>query len=311
VALDLVGLGAATLDALFLVDAFVASESLQRARASAIDGGGPVATALVAASRLGSRTALIDQLGNDRVGRIAIESLELEGVDVSAVKVVPGATSPTACVLVRRTDGSRAISFSPGSVPSRELEDPDLDLVAAARCLHVNGRHWPDCLTAARHARVCGTWVSFDGGAGRYRPHLESLVEISDVCIVARPFATASTGLADPVEALLALADRTPGVTGVTDGAAGSWVKPVVGEPFHQPALRPPELVDTTGCGDAYHGAFLHALLSGSDAMEAAALASAVAALTASALGGRRGLPTLDTALAFLRTAEPVDPGGR
>jgi len=59
-------------------------------------------------------------------------------------------------------------------------------------------------------------------------------------------------------------------------------------------------VVDTTGCGDSYHGAFLFGLLKGLDLEQAAALASAVAALNSQALGGRRGLPTLEQVTVFL-----------
>jgi sugar/nucleoside kinase (ribokinase family) len=61
-------------------------------------------------------------------------------------------------------------------------------------------------------------------------------------------------------------------------------------------------VVDTTGCGDSYHGAFLFGLLKGLDLEQTAALASAVAALNSQALGGRTGLPTLEQATAFLST---------
>jgi sugar/nucleoside kinase (ribokinase family) len=61
-------------------------------------------------------------------------------------------------------------------------------------------------------------------------------------------------------------------------------------------------VVDTTGCGDSYHGAFLFGLLKGLDLEQTAALASAVAALSSQALGGRTGLPTLAQATAFLST---------
>ncbi len=61
-----------------------------------------------------------------------------------------------------------------------------------------------------------------------------------------------------------------------------------------------PDVVDTTGCGDGYHGAFLFGLLKGLNWKQTAALASAVAALNSQALGGRTGLPTLNQVTSFL-----------
>jgi sulfofructose kinase len=59
------------------------------------------------------------------------------------------------------------------------------------------------------------------------------------------------------------LLDSGPGLVVITDGVRGSWSYPREGEWFHQPAYRLPNVVDTTGCGDSYHGAFLFGLLKG------------------------------------------------
>jgi sugar/nucleoside kinase (ribokinase family) len=76
----------------------------------------------------------------------------------------------------------------------------------------------------------------------------------------------------------------------ITDGVRGSWVWSNDGAAFHQPAIQVPEVVDTTGCGDVYHGAFLHGLLSGWTLEKCAAFASDWAAQTARGLGGRWAL---------------------
>ena len=81
-------------------------------------------------------------------------------------------------------------------------------------------------------------------------------------------------------------------------------VDPRPGEVFHQPAYRMSEVVDTTGCGDSYHGAFLFGLVKGQSLEQTAALASAVAALNSQHLGGRDGLPSLDQAISFLFARE-------
>jgi sugar/nucleoside kinase (ribokinase family) len=91
-----------------------------------------------------------------------------------------------------------------------------------------------------------------------------------------------------------------PGLVVITDGTKGSWIYPQRGEAFFQPAFLMPAVVDTTGCGDSYHGAFLFGLARGWSLEKTAALASAVAALNSQHLGGRIGLPTLDQALSFL-----------
>jgi sugar/nucleoside kinase (ribokinase family) len=91
-----------------------------------------------------------------------------------------------------------------------------------------------------------------------------------------------------------------PSLVVITDGARGSWIYPRQGQSFHQPAYLLPAVVDTTGCGDSYHGAFLFGLVKGLDLEPTAALASAVAALNTQGLGGRGGLPTLGQVTEFL-----------
>jgi sugar/nucleoside kinase (ribokinase family) len=176
-------------------------------------------------------------------------------------------------------------------------------LIESARFLHLNGRHMGACLEASRRAKAAGVRVSFDGGADRYRPEMSQLLPLVDVAIVARDFAEKCTGEADPAQAAAALRRLGPGFVVITDGIRGSWIFPASGAPFHQPAYRAKPTVDTTGCGDAYHGTFLYALLKDFPLRQAAAIASAAAALNARELGGRRGLPTWPEVRAFLQSS--------
>ncbi len=91
-----------------------------------------------------------------------------------------------------------------------------------------------------------------------------------------------------------------PEIVVITDGTQGSWVHSHQGQAFHQPAYLVTDVVDTTGCGDSYHGAFLYGLLQEMPLRETAAFASAVAALNTRRLGGRAGLPTLPQVRSFL-----------
>jgi sulfofructose kinase len=86
----------------------------------------------------------------------------------------------------------------------------------------------------------------------------------------------------------------------ITEGVLGSWVYSKDGTAFHQPAFLLDNTIDTTGCGDCFHGAFLYGLLHKMGLHETARLASAVAALNSLKPGGRQGLPTLDSVNDFL-----------
>ena len=140
-------------------------------------------------------------------------------------------------------------------------------------------------------AEAAGVKVSFDGGAGRYRDSIRDLVAASQVIIVAREFAEKFAGVDDlQAAAAIFLALPKAEVVVITDGVRGSWVWSKDGEAFHQAAVGVTDVVDTTGCGDVYHGAFLHGLLSGWELGKCAAFASKWAAETARGLGGRWAL---------------------
>lgn len=300
--IDVIGLGVSTVDIVSLVDHLPAGEEVQRALDITVQGGGPVATAIVSLARLGARVAMIDAIGDDWRGAMIREEFQQEGV-VDYLKVSKDHTSSTACILVTKDNGARSIVYSPGTAPEFPAADVPPSVIASAKILHVNGRHWNACLQAIGLARQTGVRVSFDGGAHRYRPEMERLVPLTDICIVARDFAEKYTREADIGKAAEKMIKSGPGLVVITDGIRGSWIHPREGQSFHQPAYRLPKVVDTTGCGDSYHGAFLFGLLEGLELKQTASLASAVAALNSQHLGGRSGLPTYERVKSFLATA--------
>jgi sugar/nucleoside kinase (ribokinase family) len=294
---------------LTLLPHFPSEEEVLQAAAQRLEGGGPVATALATLGRLGARTALLDCQADDWAGEQIRQGLAADGVETGFIQVVPGARSTTATVLVTQAEGRRTILFHPaqaavGGELALAPEYLPLELLEGAAFLHLNGRHLSACLAAARAARSNQARVSFDGGAGRYRPALDELLGLCDICLVALDFAQQCTGREEPGAAAEALLARGAQIAGVTAGARGAWIASRTGEHFHQPAYRPPQLLDTTGCGDAYHGAFLFGLLKGWELCRTAAFASGVAALNARELGGRSGLPSLEEALMFMEQGE-------
>jgi sulfofructose kinase len=299
---DVIGLGVSVVDVVTLVDHFPAREEVQRASAVTVQGGGPVATAMVTLARLGARVAMLDAVGEDWRGDLIREGFQREGVCTDYLKGIAGYTSSIASILVRQRDGARSIVFAPGTAPELSAADVPRDLITSARILHLNGRHWEACLQACQHARASHVQVSFDGGAHRYRPELRQLVPLTDICIVARDFAGHYTQETDIRKAAERLLEEGPGLVVITDGTRGSWIYSREGPSFHQPAYLLRQVVDTTGCGDSYHGAFLFGRLKGWDLEKTAALASAVAALNSQHLGGRSGLPTLEQVTSFLST---------
>jgi sugar/nucleoside kinase (ribokinase family) len=277
--IDVVGLGASTIDVLTLVEHFPKGREVQQALSTVIQGGGPVATALVAVSRLGGRTAMIDSIGDDWAGDLVLRDFQHEGVGTEAIETHLGQSTSISNILVSAADGARAIMFVPGSTPEPALSESQKRAIQSARILHINGRYEKTCMQAIE---------------------MRTLVPLTDICIVAKDFAEKYTGEHEASKSTKLLLKQGPGIAVVTDGVNGSWVCTKDGLSFHQPAFLFPKTVDTTGCGDSYHGAFLFGLLKGFSIEKTAALASAVAAMNSQQLGGRSGITKLDEIIKFL-----------
>jgi len=302
--IDVIGLGVSTVDVIALVDHLPVQEEVQRAIDITVQGGGPVATAIVALARLGAKVSLIDVIGDDWRGAIIRDEFQREGVNTDYLKLRKGCTSSTACIVVTKESGARSIVYSPGTAPEFLPTELPRSAIASAKILHVNGRHWEACLQAVRIAREADVQVSFDGGAYRYRPEMEQLVPLTDICIVARDFAEKYTHEKNILKAAEMLLRSGPSLVVITEGTKGSWIHSRDGQSFHQPAFLLPGVMDTTGCGDSYHGAFLFGLVNGLELEKTASLASAVAALNSQSLGGRSGLPTFEQVESFLVTEQ-------
>jgi sulfofructose kinase len=298
--IDVVGLGASTIDIITLVDHFPNKRETQQALAGTIQGGGPVATAMVTVSRLGGKSLMIDSIGDDWAGTLVLQGFLSEKVNTDYMEIRRGCTTSISNILVSAKDGARAIMFLPGSVPELSLSEFQKSTIKSAKIIHLNGRHWNACLEAVNLAKDSNVQISFDGGANRFRPELRMLVPLTDICIAAKDFAEKYTGQRELSKSAELLLREGPEIAVVTDGINGSWICTREGLSLHQPAFPFPRTVDTTGCGDSYHGAFLTSLLKGFAVKSAATLASAVAAMNSQQLGGRSGIPGFDEVTKYL-----------
>jgi len=307
----ILGIGVCTLDVLTKVETLPSNESVEEAESAIFMGGGPVPTALAAATRLGSSTTMIDVLGDDWKSALIIEELRSHGIQCENITIESGASASLASVLVRSSDGARAIRFVKSTTKAITPESLEDTLISNHKIIHCNGRHLDACIKAKAIADThgAGTVFSFDGGAGRYREELLPLMREIDIGIVALDFALKATNEMNLTGSTwLKLNQLFPKahIIGITDGQRGSWIQHEDQEPFHQPAFLAEKIEDTTGCGDVYHGTFLHAIESGILVNEAARMASAAGAMNASALGGRGCLPTKEQLKKFLLDAQEI-----
>lgn len=296
---EIVGLGMSVLDLIQVVDAFPWEGGVTRVLESRTMGGGPVPTALCAASRLGSRTAILDRIGDDWRGQLIREDYERFGVSIGFLAIESGKRSTLGNVLVRKGDGERHLLYEEGDFTPFSSDELPRGLLESCRILHLNGRHWPACLEAARIVRAAGGLVAFDGGAHRFDEKHAELFPLIDLLIVAAEFADRAVGPGARGDQVVRLGQWGARIAGITDGGRGSWFCERTGTAFHQPAF-PVSVVDTTGCGDVFHGAFLASVLGGEDCRACARFAAAAAALSATAPGGRGRLPDREELESFL-----------
>lgn len=295
---DVVGLGLATVDILTLAPRLPQADDVLAARQIIFQGGGPVATALVAAARLGASTAYLGPIGRGRWGEFTTAEFGRYGVETAFAPADDGDQS-LSVILIDEATGRRSILYARGGLSDLDPAAVPSALIGQARMLHLDGGHITAALVAAHMARVANVTVSFDGGAGERWPGIDELLPLVDVMVVARRFAHQYTGEDDPQAAGPALlAAYRPRQVVITDGDNGAWYWDGR-QHFHQPAFRV-DVIDTTGAGDVFHGAFLYAHLQGWPPRRCLVFASATAALKCRQIGGRAGIPTRVEVDAFL-----------
>ena len=281
---DAVFVGVATYDAIALVDGFPAPDHRVLAAEVVYAGGGPAATAAVAAARLGVHCAFVGTVGEDDNGRAILAGLEAEGVDVSGVTVLPGHASAASVVIVDRVRDSRAIC----NRPARRIDiSAGLDLIAASPVVHVDHAGWGPVSAAGLVGG--GRLLSVDAGnpipgftprgVGLFVPTVEALRRTYDPN--------------RPVTDLLAMAVADGcHVVVATDGARGSSALTADGESAHAPA-HTADILSTLGAGDVFHGALVAAVVRGLPLDQQLAFANVTAALSCRGLDGRSRIPSL------------------
>jgi sulfofructose kinase len=296
---DAVAIGLNAVDHLVVVPHFPDFGSKIELRSHDVLPGGQCATAMVALSRLGLATRYVGRVGDDDTGRLQLASLDADGVERSECRVVEGAGSQLAFILVDEASGERTVLWRRDPRIAVLPDEIDEDLCCSGRALHLDGHNIAAEARAASWARAAGIPVSIDvdfdyGGAPLY-PLVDYLIASAD-------FPRRVTGVADDRAALAALHERfgCP-LVGMTLGARGALVLcdgVYVESPGFAVAAR-----DTTGAGDAFHAGFLYGLLDGLELEACLRLGNAVAALNCTRVGARGGLPTRTELEAFLASA--------
>ncbi len=298
---DVVGLGLNAMDYITVLPWFPKPQTKVPVQEVRLEPGGQVATALTTCCRLGLTGSYIGSVGSDPLGTIQVESLQQEGIDTSRVRIVEGATSQMAFVLVEDGVGERTILWHRDSKLLFPPSDLTPEAVTSGRILHLDGRDSGAALQAAQWAREAGIPVVIDIDQ-IYDSTTPDLLALVDYLIAAEDFALNLTGHSDEELAVKELSARFPqATTGITLGVRGSIFLDggrILRSPAFDVAVR-----DTTGAGDVFHGAFIYGVLEGWVLGRIVRFASATAAMKCRELGARTGIPRLEEVESFLTTA--------
>jgi 2-dehydro-3-deoxygluconokinase len=266
--------------------------------------GGDVSNVAVAAARQGARAAIATRLGTDGFGDALMALWAAEGIETSAVARDPDA--PTGLYFVRHDESGHSFEYRrAGSAASRMTpEDLPLETIRRARVLHLSGITQAigasarlAGVAAIEAARAAGVLVSYDPNLRlrlwpleQARATIHAAMAQADIALPGLEDARILTGLQEPEAILGFYRDLGCRVVALTLGAEGALV--AAGERVAHIPPRPARLVDATGAGDCFDGAFLARFLTTGDPFQAGTYAVAAAALAVEGHGAVAPIPS-------------------
>ena len=307
---DVVGVGANSVDYVYRLPDFPAPDGpLAKLRIvqHAVSPGGQTATTLCTCAAMGLEPTYIGAAGNDGNGELIRDELTNRSVDVSHL-AIRDSSNAFAVILLHHLHGERVVLWDRTSELDLEPEEIDPDVIRRARLLHVDDVDENAAILAASIARDAGIPVTSDiERVGKRTGELLSLITIP---IFAEHVLEQLTGEKDferglrkvaanrkgpprtgtePTDAARALTARE--MICVTLGARGAMM--LAGDRIYRVTGIPVDVVDSTGAGDVFRGAFIAALLRGDGPQDVLRFANLAAALSCTRPGAIGGIPSL------------------
>ena len=253
------------------VDVFPKPNGGTGVNAMSWQGGGKVATGMVAAARLGAKCAMMGAVGSDDYGEFCLRDFERHGIDISGMKTRQGETTSLSIVLSDRETQGRSIVYRSGTANPPTLEEIEERILTGCQWFFISHATHV-AMESAKRAKKAGAKIIVD--ADSYSSEMMENIGIIDVSIVV--FTLGAKGCVGYSE---------------EDGF------------FQMPSFAV-DVQDTVGAGDVFHGAYTVGLLRGLSSKEAARLATGVSCIKCTRIGGRAGIPDWNTVQRFLRTGE-------
>lgn len=289
------------------------SGSLREVRAYQVGWGGDTSNFCVAASRLGGKVGYLTRLGADDFGKIFLDLWQAEGIDASQVVIEPDGA--TGIYFISRRDKSHSFTYYRKDSAASHLAVNDLprEYITGAKIFHTSGitqaisnSACDATFAAIEMARAAGVRVSYDPNVraslwsrARARALILETIPQADFVFPSLEDGEFITGSQNPEAIAEQLLERGAKTVALKLGAAGVLL--ATDQQIQHIAAMPVNVVDTTGAGDTFAGAFVTAYVQGRSPIECARFANAAAALTTTGWGAVNPIPRRAQVDALLR----------
>ncbi len=282
------GIGQCSIDYITRIDSYPPPDVKYEFDELVIQGGGPVATALVALARWGVTCTFTGVIGDDSFGNMIAKSLTDEGVNTNGLLIRRGFESQFAFILAEPGVGRRTIFWRRPTSPPPKPEELNYNIIRNSTVIHTDGLFAEASIAACKSAKEAGKKIVVD--AGSLREGMLDLARLSDYFIASQKFATQLVGYDDAEKACYQLLELGPKLVSVTSGDRG-YIMIENNKILKKPAYKV-KAIDTTGCGDVFHAGFIYGLIKGWDNQKSLDFAAWAAAKASLKLGGREGIPS-------------------
>ncbi len=294
--IDVLGLGCIALDEMIHIDSYPQADVKTRVHRHELSLGGLATQALVAAQRLGATTAYSGILGKNPESEQVIDLMKAEGIDLSSLQYIEGARPIHSWVIVGENPDTRNILYNlEGSIG---IQSPPVELIQKSKVLLVDQQGLDGMIESAHVAIKAGIprVADFD----YIPPGLDRLSKLADHIILGVNFAMEFTSTRSIKDAAQALFTELTEVVILTAGEEGLYYLTKDSPDLqHFPAFKVTPL-NTSGCGDVFHGAYAWGLAKGMPFSDRLKWASAQAAIKASRRGGHRSIPVYEEVELFI-----------
>jgi sulfofructose kinase len=284
---DVIGIGVNAVDALFCLPENFQVDHKNHTTDAKIQAGGPAGTGSCVCAMLGWKTGFITPMGDNMLSQIAKTEYESRGISADLFIPYEQASPVFSIIQIDPRLATRTIFSQMEGYHRVDPADMSVDAVRQTQVLIADCYEPEATMTALEVVQggPCRSVLDLETGEPEW---LWRAITLGTDIIMPLVATRELTGAETPEDAIRKLSENTNAQIVVTDGTQGSWALTPDGL-HHQPAFQV-KAIDTTGCGDVFHGAYAAGILEGMSLEMRLELAAWMASITATKVGGREAL---------------------